>query len=296
MKMAMTALAVVFLAQAAPVLAAPGDEDRPQREDQPSRAEMNQDRPQRDGGGGRDWRASERVREAPRPAEPPRASEAPRAAQPPRAPEPTRTPQPRAQDRVRVPGDSVGRPGPWVQNGRGASVNPRGPDGRPEGDRPGRGRDDNAARDGDRRDNDGRDWNRNDNRRDGDRRDGDRYGGDRRDGGRYDNDRRDRVRRDGDRHDDRRRWERGHYPSVYFSTHRYRNDWRPPTGFYVRTWGFGDFLPRGWYGQQYYLSDPWTYDLPLPPPGYVWVRVGYDALLVDDYNGRVVQVVRNVFW
>ena len=64
----------------------------------------------------------------------------------------------------------------------------------------------------------------------------------------------------------------------------------------MRTWGFGDFLPRGWYGQQYYLSDPWTYDLPLPPPGYVWVRVGYDALLVDDYNGRVVQVVRNVFW
>jgi hypothetical protein len=24
--------------------------------------------------------------------------------------------------------------------------------------------------------------------------------------------------------------------------------------------------------------------------------VGYDALLVDSYDGRIVQVVRNVFW
>ena len=297
MKMAMTALAVVFLAQAAPVLAAPGDEDQPQREDQPSRAEMNHDRPQRDGGGGRDWRASERVREAPRPAEAPRPSEGPRAPEPTRAPEATRAAEPRAQDRVRVPGDSVGRPGPWVQDGRGASVNERGRDNRPDGDRRGGDHNDHGSRDGDRQD--------------GDRRDGDRYNGDRRDGGRYDNDRRDGAHRDGghwdgahrdgahrdgDRHDDRRRWEHGRYPSVYFSTHRYRNYWRPPSGFYVRTWGFGDFLPRGWYGQQYYLSDPWNYDLPLAPPGYIWVRVGYDALLVDDYGGRVVQVVRNVFW
>jgi Ni/Co efflux regulator RcnB len=34
----------------------------------------------------------------------------------------------------------------------------------------------------------------------------------------------------------------------------------------------------------------------MPPIGYVWVRVGHDALLVDEFNGRVVQVVRYVFW
>ena len=62
------------------------------------------------------------------------------------------------------------------------------------------------------------------------------------------------------------------------------------------TWGFGDFLPRSWFGPGAFLIDPWRYDLPLPPPGYDWVRAGYDALLVDAYSGRVVQVVRNVFW
>ena len=41
--------------------------------------------------------------------------------------------------------------------------------------------------------------------------------------------------------------------------------------------------------------DWWSYGLPEPPYGYDWVRVGPDALLVD-YSGRIVQVVRAVFW
>lgn len=257
MKMAMTALAVVFLAGAAPAMAAPGDDDAP------TRAEENVDRPHmderpragdqrdtsqrdtsprdtgsRDTGGVRERRDAERVHE------PPRAPDAPRAAEPPRAVEAPRT------DRGRVPGDSVGRPGPWTGGG--------------------------PVRD-DTRWGDGH----------GDRHDGDHHDGDRHDWNRHDN----------DRHDDRRHWERGRYPDVYFSSHRYHyRSWRPPIGYYVRLWSFGDFLPRDWYGQEYFLTDAWNFDLPLAPPGYDWVRLGDDALLVDRYTGRVVQVVRAVFW
>lgn len=67
-------------------------------------------------------------------------------------------------------------------------------------------------------------------------------------------------------------------------------------GFYLRSWSYGDFFPRGWYGPGYWIVDPWQYDLPLPPPGFEWVRSGPDALLIDEYTGRIVQVVRHVFW
>jgi Ni/Co efflux regulator RcnB len=136
---------------------------------------------------------------------------------------------------------------------------------------------------------------------DRERHDGDRNRGDR------NNDRRDGDRRDGERHDGNRggwnrddhgrpHWDHNRYPPVYRSTHRYRHAWRPPIGFYVRSWGYGDILPLGWYAPEYRLYDWWNYDLPAPPPGYEWVRVGYDALLVDQFDGRVVQVVRLVFY
>ena len=138
-----------------------------------------------------------------------------------------------------------------------------------------------------------------DGRRDDGWRDRDRRGDGRRDHDRRDGDRRWSDGRDWDRHDDRRdyrRWERGRYPSVYFSSYRYRHAWRPPSGFYVRSWGYGDFYPRSWFGPSYWILDPWQYDLPLPPPGFDWVRSGSDALLIDQYTGRIVQVVRNIFW
>lgn len=125
---------------------------------------------------------------------------------------------------------------------------------------------------------DRRDWN---GRGDQDRRVWDRQSGD---------------RRDRDRRDDRRHWERGRYPPAYASSHRYRHAWRPPSGFYLRSWSFGEVYPRSWYGQGYWIVDAWQYDLPLPPPGYEWVRSGPDALLIDQFSGRIVQIVRDVFW
>lgn len=69
-----------------------------------------------------------------------------------------------------------------------------------------------------------------------------------------------------------------------------------PYGYYSRAWAFGDFLPHGWYGRNYWIGNFIDYDLPYPPPGFEWVRVGGDAILVDQFTGRIVQVVRGIFW
>lgn len=264
MKTAMTALAVLMLAgAAAPAFAAPPDEDRAERMDDHDRWHDAGERPQ--------YRPQARPQgEFQRPAEPPRPPEA----------RPAPTAPAGGGDRARYRGD--------------------GGQGRPDGARPGWERGDNDRHD-DRRDGDGDRRDRD--RRDGDRRDGDRRGPDSRgwDNRGWDRDwsRNDRDRWDRDRWDrdgDRRRWERGRYPPVYSSAHRYRYAWRPPSGFYLRAWTFGEFLPRGWYGPGAWIVDPWRYDLPLPPPGYDWVRSGPDALLVDQFTGRIVQVVRDAFW
>jgi Ni/Co efflux regulator RcnB len=92
-------------------------------------------------------------------------------------------------------------------------------------------------------------------------------------------------------------WQRGRLPPVFWSQQRYHlRPYRAPYGYYVRDWGFGDLLPRGWFGQDYWIDDFLDYDLPYPPPGYEWVRVGGDALLIDRYSGRIAQVVRGIFW
>lgn len=139
---------------------------------------------------------------------------------------------------------------------------------------------------------------------------GDRSNNDRRDGDRRDGDRRDWDRRDGDRHDNWRgdsrnnpwgghgaRWQANRFPPVFWSQDRFRiGAYRAPYGYYVRSWAFGEVLPRGWYQPNYFIGDFLDYDLPYPPAGYEWVRVGGDALMVDRFTGRIVQVVRRIFW
>lgn len=145
----------------------------------------------------------------------------------------------------------------------------------------------------------GRDWR--DDRRGDDHRADDRRGDDRR----WDNDRRGDDRRwDDNRWGDNRwadrdrpRYDRRAYPSIWRTPQRYRAPaYRPPSGWYARSWSYGQIIPRGWYGSQYRLMEWWDYGLPIPPLGYVWVRVGDDALLVDEYSGRIVQVVYDLFW
>lgn len=131
------------------------------------------------------------------------------------------------------------------------------------------------------------------------RRDGGNWNGDRRDGGNWNGDHHDGGNWNGAANPWRRgdHWQAGRAPPVLWSQSRYRiGGYRAPYGYYVRTWGFGEFLPRGWFAQDYWIGDFLDFGLPYPPPGYEWVRVGGDALMVDRYTGRIVQVVRGIFW
>jgi Ni/Co efflux regulator RcnB len=69
-----------------------------------------------------------------------------------------------------------------------------------------------------------------------------------------------------------------------------------PSGWYYRRWTFGQTLPSLFWAPQYWLNDYFSYDLPAPPPGTVWVRYGNDALLVDRFTGEIITVEYDVFY
>ncbi len=80
------------------------------------------------------------------------------------------------------------------------------------------------------------------------------------------------------------------------SQHRFHQDrYRNPNGWYSHSWRHGDFLPRGFWARDYWLMSYWLYDLSPPPYGYVWVRYGGDALLIDQRTGEIVEVVSGIF-
>ena len=69
-----------------------------------------------------------------------------------------------------------------------------------------------------------------------------------------------------------------------------------PFGWGYRRMSVGFTMYAGYYSQDYWLDDPWQYRLPPVYGPYRWVRYYDDALLVDLYSGRVVEVIRNFFW
>jgi Ni/Co efflux regulator RcnB len=69
-----------------------------------------------------------------------------------------------------------------------------------------------------------------------------------------------------------------------------------PSGWYARRWSWGDILPSLFWSNQYWINDYGIYDLPPPPPGTVWVRNGDDAILIDRYNGEIIQVAYGIFY
>jgi Ni/Co efflux regulator RcnB len=69
-----------------------------------------------------------------------------------------------------------------------------------------------------------------------------------------------------------------------------------PRGWYAHRWTFGEILPALFWSQDYWLSDYYDFGLMAPPPGTVWVRDGSDALLIDRYDGQIIQVAYNVFY
>jgi Ni/Co efflux regulator RcnB len=69
-----------------------------------------------------------------------------------------------------------------------------------------------------------------------------------------------------------------------------------PFGWSYRPYSIGWRLWPSYYRSSYWLHDAWTYRLPYAPPGYRWIRYYDDVLLVDTWDGRVVDVIRNFFW
>lgn len=134
-----------------------------------------------------------------------------------------------------------------------------------------------------------------DNRRDNDRPDFNRSGPDRRD-----------VRRPDDRRDfSDRRGDRGrrdfsnyrNYHQNFRASQRFRAaPYRRPPGYFARRWSWGQTLPSFYWTREYWLTDFYAYDLPPPPYGAIWVRVGDDALLIDQYTGEIIEVDYGVFY
>jgi hypothetical protein len=90
----------------------------------------------------------------------------------------------------------------------------------------------------------------------------------------------------------RRAWQRN------FRAHR-RFHWRPyrrPTGWYSRHWEYGMTLPFLFWTENYWINGYGQFGLEDPPYGYVWTRVGDDALLVDVETGYILRVVYGVFY
>jgi Ni/Co efflux regulator RcnB len=68
-----------------------------------------------------------------------------------------------------------------------------------------------------------------------------------------------------------------------------------PSGWYYQRWVFGQIFPRVFWARDYWLNDYWMFDLPIPPYGYVWVRYGDDAVLINRQTGEVLQVEYGLF-
>ncbi len=87
------------------------------------------------------------------------------------------------------------------------------------------------------------------------------------------------------------------YRRVVRAPHRYRiNAWVAPRGFSYRRFSLGERIPGVLLAADFFLTSFALYGLEAPPDGYVWVRDGTDAVLVDRETGEVVQVQYDAFY
>ncbi|MBB5733465.1 hypothetical protein FHS61_002500 [Altererythrobacter atlanticus] len=117
---------------------------------------------------------------------------------------------------------------------------------------------------------------------------------------RWNDNRRQTVRRD------HRDWDRRWRNNNRYDWQRYRRANRSvfSLGFYYspyrnysyRRLGTGFRLDSLFYSSRYWINDPWRYRLPAVYGPYRWVRYYDDVLLVDIYDGRVVDVIYDFFW
>lgn len=103
-----------------------------------------------------------------------------------------------------------------------------------------------------------------------------------------------------------RDWNRGWRGDRRYDWQRYRVGNRhvfhlspyyaPYRNWNYRRFSIGLFLDPLFYGQNYWIGDPYYYRLPPAPPGTEWVRYYNDVLLVDVYSGEVVDAIYDFFW
>jgi len=90
--------------------------------------------------------------------------------------------------------------------------------------------------------------------------------------------------------------DRGAYQHNYQAARSFKiGPYHRPPGWSAHRWGFGEILPRAYWGPQFILADYWLFALEVPPTGYEWVRDGNDALLVNTDSGEILQVEYGVF-
>ncbi len=73
-------------------------------------------------------------------------------------------------------------------------------------------------------------------------------------------------------------------------------DYRAPQGYSYHRWSYGDRLPQEYFVRDFWIINFLNFGLMTPPDGYVWVRYGPDAVLIDEDTGEIVQVVYDVFY
>jgi hypothetical protein len=100
--------------------------------------------------------------------------------------------------------------------------------------------------------------------------------------------------RNGWRNDRRYDWQGWRNSNRYI----YRNPgyYAPYRNYRYSRLSIGIVLDRLFWGQNYWIGDPWQYRLPDPGPGFAWVRYYDDVLLIDTYSGEVVDVIYDFFW
>ncbi len=97
------------------------------------------------------------------------------------------------------------------------------------------------------------------------------------------------------RNDSRYDWNRARrYNRENFHLPRYYAPYGWDYGY--RRFSIGFRLSSILFEQNYWIDDPYYYDLPPAYGPYRWVRYYNDALLVDIYTGEVVDTVYDIFW
>ena len=84
--------------------------------------------------------------------------------------------------------------------------------------------------------------------------------------------------------------------NIQASRHFHAGVYRGPQGYVARRWRFGERLPAAYFARDYWISNYLLYSLFAPSSGLVWVRVGNDALLIDERTGEIVQVEYGLFY